>query len=121
MNDKDRVYLVHIVECIARITSYVGHDKEAFANDAMRQDATVRNLQVLAESSKRVSQEMKSEHPDIEWDAIAGFRNVLVHDYLDLDVDEVWRVVTANLPDLDRAVRGILRTRGWEEDLPTDS
>lgn len=64
---------------------------------------------------------MKSERPDSEWDAIAGFRNVLVHDYLDLDVDEVWRVVTDDLPHLDGAVREILRTRGWGKDLSAGS
>ena len=116
MSDRDRTYLVHIVECIDRIERYLGPSKAAFLADLKGQDAVIRNLQVLAESSKRVSHAIQSEYPEIEWAAIAGFRNVLVHDYLEVDVDEVWQVATQNLPHLRSSVATILEAKGWWED-----
>lgn len=113
MSGRDRLYLVHIAESITRINNYVGSGKEALSGDVMRQDAVVRNLQVLAESTKRLSVEAKSIRPDIDWDAIAAFRNVLVHEYLEVDIDEIWRVVANDLPQLGEAVGEILREKGW--------
>ncbi|HEX2058322.1 MAG TPA: HepT-like ribonuclease domain-containing protein [Actinomycetota bacterium] len=120
MSDRDRTYLVHIVECIDRIQRYLASDKAEFVADMKGQDAIIRNLQVLAESSKRVSRGVKSLHPEIEWAAIAGFRNVLVHDYLEVDVDEVWEVVTRDLQPLRSSVERILAAKGWteEQDVP---
>ena len=64
------------------------------------QDAVIRNLQVLAESSKRLSPETKALAGDVDWRAIAGFRNVLVHDYLAVDLEAVWTVVEERVAPL---------------------
>ena len=69
------------------------------------QDAVVRNLQIMAESSQRLSDEEKSKHPAIPWRDIAGFRNILVHDYLGLDLDIIWSVVEQDLPSLRDALK----------------
>lgn len=76
----DRVYVLHIVDCVRRIQRYC--ETEAFTTSDLVQDAVLRNLQVLAESTQRISAELKLLHPEVDWRAIAGFRNVLVHDYL---------------------------------------
>lgn len=68
--------------------------------DEMVQDAVVRNLQIMAESTQKISEGAKNENPEVEWRAIGGFRNVLVHDYLGLDVEEVWSIVETDLPRL---------------------
>ena len=70
----------------------------------------LRNLQVLAESSQRVSEQLKSEHPEIDWRGMAGLRNVLVHDYLRIDLDIVWNVIERDLPDLKTKTDAILQT-----------
>lgn len=116
MSERDRTYLVHISECVGRIERYLPADKAAFVDDLKTQDAIIRNLQVLAESSKRVSARTKAEFSNVEWEAIAGFRNVLVHDYLEVDVDEVWQVVARDLPLLKSAIEEILDVRGWADD-----
>jgi uncharacterized protein with HEPN domain len=64
----------------------------------MRQDAILRNLHVLTECSQRISKEAKEEAADIPWNALAGFRNVVVHNYLSLDLEIVELVVTKELP-----------------------
>jgi len=96
----DRLYLIHIREAIARIEAYVQDGREAFLNSTLIQDAVIRNLQTLAESTQRLSDAWKREHPDIDWRAIAGLRNVLVHDYLGVDVARVWQIVENHVPRL---------------------
>jgi uncharacterized protein with HEPN domain len=105
----DRLYLIHISECIARIKSYVqGMDKAAFVASSLVQDAVVRNLQVMAESTQRLSEGAKQAHPHVEWYKIAGLRNVLVHDYLGVDVEKVWNIIEEDLPPLKKVVRQML-------------
>ena len=81
INPRDNIYLQHMLECIDRIEKYTGHDNPRFFDDTMLQDAVLRVLQIMAESSQRVSDETKRACPDIDWRAISGFRNILVHDY----------------------------------------
>jgi uncharacterized protein with HEPN domain len=105
----DRLYLIHIAECIERIASYTKDiDREAFLTSTLVQDAVLRNLQTLAESTQRLSDRLKEDHPEIEWYRIAGFRNVLVHDYLGVDAEKVWNIVQNELPTLKRAVQEML-------------
>ncbi len=106
----DRLYLIHIKECIERIETYLSDtDRQEFLNSPLLQDAIVRNLQVLAESTQRLSDEAKDSRPGIEWYRIAGFRNILVHDYLGLDMDTVWNIVVNEMPTLKKAVEEMLR------------
>jgi uncharacterized protein with HEPN domain len=71
-------------------------------------NAILRNLQILCESAQRVDERYKQEHPDIPWQSIAGMRNVLVHDYFDVDFETVWKIVQRDLPPLEQAMRLIL-------------
>jgi len=96
----DRLYLIHIHESIERIQEYVQGGRRAFMESRLIQDGVVRNLQTLAESTQRLSPKFKDRHPEIEWRAIAGLRNVLVHDYLGVDVARVWEIVQEQLPRL---------------------
>jgi uncharacterized protein with HEPN domain len=96
----NRLYLIHIQECLTRIELYTVEGKDAFLTDIKTQDAVLRNLQTLAESTQRLSDELKAAHPDIDWRRISGFRNVLVHDYLSVNLVRVWEIIERNLPDL---------------------
>lgn len=100
----DRFYFTHILECIERIERFcAGGERDFFAHDLI-QDAVLRNLQVLAESSQRISPELKVAHPQIDWRALGGFRNLIVHDYLGIDIARIWRIVAIDLPDLKREI-----------------
>lgn len=106
----DRLYLIHIAESIARIESYMaGMDLAAFMKNNLVQDAVIRNLQVLAESTQRLSDDFKGKHSNIEWYQIAGMRNILVHDYLGIDLETVWAVVTTRLPELKSVIGPALK------------
>ena len=100
----DRVLLSHIEECIARIQEYTDGDHATFIGSRLVQDAVIRNLQTLAESTQRLSDVLKAGEPDIPWRDIAGFRNVLTHGYLGLDTRLVWSVIEQDLPGLAQAV-----------------
>ena len=105
----DSVYLVHVGECIARVEEYTRDGRAAFFADRRTQDAVLRNLHTLAESTQRVSEALKARHPEVDWRGIAGFRNVLVHDYLGVDLQQAWDVVERDLPDLKSKLAAILR------------
>ena len=108
MKARQRLYLTHVLECVDRIEDYLPKTKAEFLDDTMRQDALIRALQVLAESTKRLSEEFKNSRPEVDWRAIAGLRNILVHEYLQVDLDEVWTIATRDLSQLRDAVENEL-------------
>lgn len=86
----DRAYLNYIMDCIQRIEKHRRPGRRRFLSSDTIQDAVLRNLQTMAESTQRLSDEVKATQPHIAWDEIAGFRNVLVHDYLGIDLEVIW-------------------------------
>lgn len=105
----DRLYLIHIKECIERIDSYLSNaDKHKFFRSTLLQDAVIRNLQILAESTQRLSDEVKESRQDIDWYKISGFRNILVHDYLGLDLGTVWNIAVNEMSVLKKAIEEML-------------
>ncbi len=107
--NRDRLYLSHILEGICWIERFMAEGHEVFLRDRKTQDAVLRELQTLCESASRVSEELKSTHPDVPWKAIGGLRNVLVHDYLGVELDTVWEIAARDLPALKAAVEDLLR------------
>ncbi len=108
----DRLYLVHTVECIVRVESYTSEGEQAFLSDTKTQDAVLRNLHTLSESTQRLSSSFKARHPDVDWQSISGFRNVLVHNYLGVNLARVWEVVSVDLPDLKAKIEAMLDESG---------
>ena len=103
-SEADKVYVVHMLECIHRIAEYTRGGRSAFIDSSMAQDAVVRNLQTLTESSQRLSKTVKASVPSVPWRALSGFRNVVVHSYLGIDLEIVWRVIEEDLPPLRAAL-----------------
>ena len=102
--EADRVLLVHMRDCLDRILEYTNAERFRFDASRLVQDAVIRNLQTLAESSQRLSSEIKGSEPQIPWRELAGFRNVIVHGYLGVDLGAVGLVVEQDLPALTAAV-----------------
>ena len=96
----DLVYVEHVLGCIARVQSYTAGRKAVFIESIMVQDAVIRNLQVMAESTTRISEAIRNKHPEIDWRGLAGFRNVLAHGYLGIDLERVWDLIGARLAPL---------------------
>ena len=108
----ERLYLIHIVECVTRIQQYTSEGKDAFMSDTKTQDAVLRNLQTLAESTQRISANLKVAHPEVEWSKVAGLRNILVHDYLGINLVRIWEILEHGLPELKNQVASILEAVG---------
>ena len=105
----DRAYLEHIIECINWIESHTAEGRDAFFSDRKTQSAVLRELQTLSESTQRLSDNIKKSHPEVPWERIAGFRNVLVHDYLGIKLDRVWDRIEKDLPLLRESVEKMLK------------
>ena len=94
---EDRIYLEHIRDALDDITTYTGGGRAEFFADRMRQDATLRKLEVIGQAVKNLSDASKSTQLHVPWKQIAGMRDKLIHDYDDINIDEVWRAVSASL------------------------
>jgi len=110
-SEADQVYIVHMLECIERVKTYTSDGESVFRQSQLVQDAVIRNLQVMAESSQRLNDSTKLIAPDVPWRSISGFRNIMVHDYLGLDLDVIWSVVSQELPHLEMA---LFRIKGFK-------
>lgn len=74
--------------------------QDAFVKDRMRQLALVKVIEVIGEAASRVSETFRSQHPELPWRDIIGMRHRLVHDYFEIDLDQVWGTVQEDLPRL---------------------
>ncbi len=104
----DIALLDHIANCIERIREYTANSQDKFESSHLVQDAVVRNLQTLAESTQRLSPSLKETESSVPWRKIAGFRNVLAHDYLQVDLAVVWSVIERDLPELSAAIERMI-------------
>jgi uncharacterized protein with HEPN domain len=103
----DSAYLNHILECAEAIQGYVAEGRKAFNQDRRTQKAVLRELQELSESLQHISKETKEKHLEVPWRDIAAFRNVLVHDYLGINLDRIWEIAHEDLPPLVEKVKNL--------------
>jgi uncharacterized protein with HEPN domain len=108
----DLLYLSNIQDCIQRIESYTVEGKEKFLETPMIQDAVIRNFEIIGEATKRLSPELKSAYPDVAWKQIAGLRDILIHDYLKVNLNRVWGIIEQSLPQLKQTVEEVLQQQG---------
>ncbi len=104
----DRLYLVHILERIARIEACAAEGRETFQASPILQDAAIRSFEVIGEAVKRLSDGARALRPDVPWRQLAGFRDVLIHQYMGVDLDEVWNSIERDVPSLKAALSEML-------------
>ena len=109
--DKDPLlYIHHIEDAISSIEEYVtGINESDFLEKKLVQDAVIRNLEIIGEAAKRLPDGIKLSYARIEWKKICGMRDVLIHDYLGVDIKKVWNVVINHLPELKKEISFILQ------------
>jgi uncharacterized protein with HEPN domain len=106
---RDRAVLLDIVRAAELILEFsASMDETAFLNDVKTQSAILHQLLVMGEAVKRLSSDFRADHPQIPWSLIAGMRDILIHGYDIVDLEEVWQTVVMDVPELLREVRGLL-------------
>ena len=101
-------YFEDILDAIGAIRDYTQSlTRESFGGDRKTVDAVLRNLEVIGEAVKQVPAEVRTAHPNVEWQKIAGLRDILIHAYFGVDLDIIWDVVSNKLPVLESRIREI--------------
>ena len=109
MKKDDSVYLKHILNAISQIEEYVhGVSLEQFEQAKLIQDGVIRELEIIGEASRNLSNDLCQSHPETPWKQIIGLRNRVIHAYFDIDLLAVWEIVTEDLPTLKEQVKQIL-------------
>ena len=110
MSFEPRDYLRHIlVEADYLIGRSGGLSFEAFSADETLRRAFVRSLEIIGEAAKKVPEDFRASHPSVEWRAMAGMRDRLIHDYFGVDFELVWDVVRQRIPKLRDQITLILK------------
>jgi uncharacterized protein with HEPN domain len=98
---RDDAVLLDMAKASRLVTEFVhGQDQAAFLADVKTQSAVLHQLLIVGEAAKRLSDPFRNTHSQIPWKSIAGMRDVLIHHYDNVDLDEVWRTVTVDVPQL---------------------
>jgi uncharacterized protein with HEPN domain len=106
----DNIYIEHILQSISRIEDYLkGKDHQSFSDDFRTQDAVVRQLEIIGEATKRISKDLRNKNSKVPWSDMAGMRDILIHDYIDVDIDIVWKTASESIIKL----KGLLQNLTW--------
>lgn len=108
----DRERLQDILGAIGLIEKYAAKGRAAFEQDELIQTWFLQHLQIIGEASRALSANIRELHPEIAWAKIIGMRNILVHNYFEIDSPIVWNAVEHELPDLKKKVTAIMEELG---------
>ncbi|MCA9966855.1 MAG: DUF86 domain-containing protein [Anaerolineales bacterium] len=109
MKKDDRVFLLHIWDAILQIEQYVDHvGATKFLQTRLLQDGVVRQLEIIEEASRNLTDTIRLQYPDVPWQQIIGLRNRIAHAYFLVNYELVWEIVQNNLPNLKAQIGEIL-------------
>ena len=106
---RDREYLVDILEAARLAMEYTrGKTREAFLLDIQCQDAVIRRLEIIGEAARRISDETREAQAHLPWHKMIGMRNMMIHEYDDIDLPLVWETAQTSLPELVRLLEKLI-------------
>ncbi len=104
----DRPYLADVLQALERVEEIGRRGRDAFLADWVLQDAALRNFEIVGEAVKRVSGALQAAHPEIPWADLAGFRDVLIHQYFRVDLGIVWGLIEQRVAELRGKIANVL-------------
>lgn len=105
MSRADDLRIADVLEAAQQLATLVAGGRGAFDTDWMRQRATERLLEIIGEASNAISDEFKSDHPDVPWRHVVNLRHLLAHHYHRVDIDQIWTIATVSVPALARELQ----------------
>ena len=109
MPQRDLSYLTDIVQAGKQIQEFIQDvDKTQFEKSSLIQSAVIRQLEIIGEATKRLSEQFRLENPEIPWKNIAGMRDILIHAYDHVDINEVWNVIVTSMPAIMKQIQTII-------------
>lgn len=107
---RDKSRLEHILQAIERLQNHAGSlPKEELERDVLRYYGIVKNIEIIGEAARMLTDNFKANHPDTDWRAIAGMRNFLVHEYFQVNSDVIWEVIHQDILALKDDVKRYLQ------------
>jgi len=107
--DNDKTYLKHVLDLSSEIEEYVSRGgRSLFDLDSAIRNAIIRDLEVIGEACRNISESFRAKHKEVPWKEIIGTRDRLIHDYMGVDLEKVWEMATIDVPDLEDKVKEIL-------------
>ena len=108
--------LEHILEAIDRLQTYAGSlSRDELEADIMRYYGIVKNIEIIGEAARMLSDDFKSANSEVPWLSIANMRNFLVHEYFQVDSDTVWAVIHGDIVELKKNIVRYLSDMDWEK------
>ena len=110
MKTDQSAFLNHILDAINKIERYIQDiDEESFMKNDLVQDGVIRQIEIIGEAVKRLSNDLKSQSPNVPWQDISGMRDKLIHDYFGVDIDTVWLTAKKDIPHLKEEIKLIIK------------
>ncbi len=111
---RDRAYFFDIMESARLAAEYISEKtKEEFLSDFQCQDAVIRRIEIIGEAARRISLETQIVFQNLPWKEMIGMRNIMIHDYDDVDMVIVWDTVKKDIPFLISALENIINSEDW--------
>lgn len=110
MKDREwKLFLEYMLDSIEKIERYTkGMDFDSFTENPMVIDAVIRNLEVIGESCKYIPAGIRESYDEVPWKAIVGLRNIAIHEYFGLDLENIWKIIREDLPKNKETFRKVL-------------
>lgn len=109
MSKDDGVYLYHILDSISKIEDFMKNiNEKEFKTNELVQSAVIRQIEIVGEATKQISDNTRKKYTNIPWKDIAGMRDKLIHGYFGVDIDAVWNTIQRDIPKLKNYIEKVL-------------